>query len=197
MLGLGNQIGGAKVGLGGFIGDNDSFGGAKDAVNVHLALHQLFGIGHEYVARPANLVHFGNGFRAIGHSGDGRRAADLIDGIHAGNLGGGQYRRVQGFVAAPGSGQDDFLDPGDPGGNSRHQHGGGIGGGAAGGVQADPFQGEGHFPQALGQVNPMAGPGSPVKVGNAPGRQLQGGFQFRGYGSPGLGQFVIRYPKIG
>ena len=63
-------------------------------------------------------------------------AADLPDLVDAGKARGGQYQRVEPAFGARHH-HDEALDAGDLGGYRIHQHGTGIGGGAAGNIKAD------------------------------------------------------------
>ena len=186
---LGDEVGGAEARVGGFVGHNDGFRGAEHAVNVHLPLHHSLGTGDEHIAGAADFVHLGDAFRAVGQGADGRDAAHLIDGIHAGDAGGGEDGGVEGRRALPRGGQDDLGHAGHAGGDGGHQHGGGVSRRAAGGIQADPFQRTDQFAQAAAQVNPVAGQSGAVKVGDAGGGQFQGLLQVVRGGVPGRVQF--------
>ena len=139
VLGLGDEIGGAKGRVSRFVGDEDGLRGAEDAVNVHLPLHQLLGVGDQDIARPADFVHPGDRLGAKGHGRNGRDTSNLVYGIDSSDLRRQQHRRVQRRLAPPWRGQDDFAHAGDAGRYGRHQHRGRIGRGAARRVQAHPL----------------------------------------------------------
>ena len=174
MLRLPDEVGGAEAGVGGVVGNQDGLRGAVDAVDVHLALHQLLGVGHEDVTGAADLVYLGDRLSAIGHGPDGRHAADLVYGVDPGDLRRRQHRRVQRLASPARCAQDDLPDTGDPGRNGGHQHRRGIGGGTAGGVQAHPVQGPDQLSQAFLPVHPIPGQDGPVELYYPLGGQLQG-----------------------
>ena len=120
VLRLGDEVGGAEAGVGRFVGQHDGLGGAEYAVDVHLALDQLLGIGHEDVAGAADFVYFWNGVRSVGHGRDGRHSAHLVEGVHSGYLRGDYHRRVQRFSPLGRRAEDDLADAGHPGRYSRH-----------------------------------------------------------------------------
>ena len=118
-------------------------------------MDQALGQADEQVARPADLVYFGDGIGPVSHGSDGLNAADLVDGIHPGDLRRHQYGRVKRLGTAARRCKDNLFDSGDPGGDSGHQDGGRIGGGPSGSVEADPVQGPNQFAQPLGLVQPI------------------------------------------
>ncbi len=95
VLGLGEQVGGdpGRVVLG--VGDDHDLGRAGHHVDADLAEHLALGRGHIGVAGADDLDHRLDGLRAEGERGDGLRAADAIDLVDAGKLGGHQHQRVQ------------------------------------------------------------------------------------------------------
>ena len=200
VLGLGDEVGGAEDRVGRLVGQHDGFGGAKHAVDVHLALHHALGIGDENVAGAANLVNLADGFGSVGQRADGRHAANLIYGVHAGDAGGGQHGGVERFAAAAGSGQDNLADAGDAGRDGGHQHSGRVGRRSAGSVEANTLQGAHQLAEATAQVNPVAGQRGLVKLGDAAGGQFQRLLQVVGGVVPGgvqLGRRDLEVVQVG
>ena len=120
VLGLGDQVGRTEAGVGRIVGENNGLCGTEHAVNVHLPLNQFLGVGDEDVAGPADFVHLGHGLGTVGHCGDRRNSADLVEGVDTGDFGGGYYCWVQWIVAQSGGGQYHFAHSRDPGGNGGH-----------------------------------------------------------------------------
>ncbi len=117
MLGLGEHIGGDKVGLG--LGGNDQdLGGTGHEIDADLARKQFLGGGHIDVTGSDDAVGTRNGLCAIGESRDGLRAA------HAKNLIDAQVvRRGIDFVDRLRTGYADIFHAGGLGRNSRHDQG--------------------------------------------------------------------------
>ena len=100
VFGLRQHVGGAQRRVGAVVRHYHRFGWAIKPVYAHVAVHQLFGERDEYVAGPANHVHFGDGFGSIRHSRHRLRAADGEDSVRARDLGGGERSRF-GKAAVP------------------------------------------------------------------------------------------------
>ena len=86
-----------NCGIGGFVGDHQHLGRARRQVDGgagRIRGDDLLGGRDPGAAGSEDLVDLGNALRAEGQRGDGLRAADLVDGVDAAQLGGHQHRRV-------------------------------------------------------------------------------------------------------
>ena len=135
VLGLGQQVERDPVGVVVGVGDDEDLGRAGDHVDADAAEDPALGGGDEGVAGAGDLVDRGDGFGAVGQRRNRLRAADAIDRVDAGDLGGQQDQRVHLPVRGR-AGDDQPLDPGDTGGDRVHQDRGRVGGGAARHIEA-------------------------------------------------------------
>ena len=102
MFGLREQIGGDEVGARAVVGDHHHFAypGRKIRRGTGRVLrHQHLGGRHERIAGSEQLVALWNGGGAVGHGGNGLRAADLEDLVHPCLARSHQHRRVRASVA--------------------------------------------------------------------------------------------------
>ena len=120
MLGLAQEVGGHIGGVGGLVGYHKHLGGPRHHINIHLAIGQPFGGGHESIARPHQLIHLWNEAGPKGQGRNGLGSAHGDDPIHSGNFGGGQHSVVQIFSGR--GHHDQFLDPRYLGGDRVHQN---------------------------------------------------------------------------
>ena len=75
MFGLGDEIGGGKIGAVGVVGHDHHLAGAGNRVDIDLPKHVLLGQGHEQVAWTDDLVNRADSLDAIGQRGHGLGAA--------------------------------------------------------------------------------------------------------------------------
>ena len=86
VLGLGEQVGGDERRACRLVGDDQHFRRARGHVErgaVGVGCDDLLGRGDPRIARAEDLVHLGHRRRAVGHRGDGLRAAELEDLVDA------------------------------------------------------------------------------------------------------------------
>ena len=100
------------------------------------AEHLALGGGNVGVTRPHDLHHWRDAFGAIGKRGDRLGTTDAVHLIDPGEVGGSQHQRVE-VTVGRGHHHDQALAADHLGRHGVHQHGRGIGGGAAGHVEAD------------------------------------------------------------
>ena len=188
MLGLGEQIGGDEFRVGGPIGDDQRLGRPVDCVDAHHSVHATLGCGDESVARSENLVDRADRLRPVCQRRDRLRAADLVDGLDARNLGGHELERVDGRRTVlrwdGGRGDDDFGHSGHLRRDGRMQHGRGVHSRSAGDVEADSRQrsdelAESSAGERLGRVLELHLVVAAHAVGGVLERQNQFGGDFR------------------
>jgi hypothetical protein len=136
VLGLGEEIDRDQAGIVGGIGEDDDLGGAGDGIDADAAEDLPLGLGDIGIAGADDAIDGGDGSRAIGEGRHGLGAADAVGLGDAGEAGGGGDEGGKNPARA-GHGHDDARNPGDAGGDRVHQHGGGVGGLAAGDIDAD------------------------------------------------------------
>ena len=92
VLGLSEEVGGDQLRVGGFVGDQQRLGRARQLIDVDDAEDASLGQHDEDVARPVDLVDVRNSFRTVRHRRDGLRATDAEDAIDACHFGGRQHQ---------------------------------------------------------------------------------------------------------
>ena len=140
MLGLGQKVSGDPVGIVVAIGDDENFRRAGDHVDADRAEDDALGGGDIGIARPDDLGDGRDALRAIGQRRDRLRAADAVDFLDAGNLCGGQHRRID-LAFQRRHDHDDARHAGNSGRHGVHQHGTRIARRAAGHIEADGIDG--------------------------------------------------------
>ena len=125
-----------EPGVGRLVRDHKDLAGACDRVDAGHAKTRFFGKGYENVAGARDLVHLGNGLRAIGHSCDRLRAADLVDLCRARNVRSCNRAGRCLAVCTGGRAHDDLLNACHLGRDNIHQNAGGIHSAAAGHIAA-------------------------------------------------------------
>ena len=133
--------------LGALVRNDEHLAGARGHIDAD-ARARVVGDDHlgrrdELVARPKDLVDFGDAFGAVGEGGDGLGAPGQDDAGGADFVRDVDDFRGDGSVRARGRGEDDFLAAGYHGGDAEHEGRGGEDGGAARDVEADAFDGAG------------------------------------------------------
>ena len=197
VLGLGQQVGGDEGRLRRVVGDDQHLrraGRAIDGDRQAAAGGADFGGHHVHAARAENLVHRRHALRSVGHGGNGLRAARLEYVADAHAVGGGQHDRRQAAVFLRRHAQHAALAARHHGGNAEHQNGGGIERLAAGGVEADPFDGSPQAPGAhagLQLVQVLVGELAAMEALEVVARPLQAGQNLRRHPAPGLGDLVL------
>ena len=198
VLRLAQEVRSHKSGAGLTVGNDQHLRGSGNHVDVHLSKDLLFGLSHIGVAGTNDLVHLGDRLCPVGQSGDGLGSAHLVDLGNASNLGSGQNGGVHLAVLSRRGDHDDLPYPGNMGGDGVHQHGGGVGCGASGDIDAHPCQGHDLLPQddplfflhdetlplLLGVVGP-----------DVLRRLLQHGQKLRLLGGQGLVQLLLRHSQ--
>ncbi len=150
VLGLGEQVHRHPVGLRLAVAHHHHLRGPRYHVDADHAEHAPLGGSDIGIARTHDLVHRRDGRRAISERCDRLRAADGEHAVHAANRGGGEHQ----FVALSARGRHHHYDLAHAGDLRRHRvhdHGGWIGGLAAGYVDADPVQ-RGHALSEFGAI---------------------------------------------
>ena len=139
VLGLGEQIHRQPVRIAVTVADDHDFRRAGDGIDADLAEDPALGRGHIGVTGADNLVHRPDGFGAVGQRGDGLRTADAVELVHASQVGRGLHDGAEHAIGRR-CHHDDFSDTGHLGRNRIHQYGRGIGGLAAGDIDAHAVQ---------------------------------------------------------
>ena len=142
VLRLAQQIRRHPGGIGAAVGQYQHLGGPGDHVDVYPAEDLALGLRHVGVSGAHDLIHLRDGPGAVGQGGHRLGAAHLVDPGHAGDFGCGQDVGVHRPIPPGRRHHNDLPHSGDPGGNGIHQHGGRVGGGAAGHIDAHPRQGD-------------------------------------------------------
>ena len=119
MLGLPQQVGGAHLGVGGVVGDNQRLGGAGEQVDADTAEELAFGLGDEGVAGADQHVHRGNAGGAERHCRHCLDAAQQVNLVGAGEMHGGDGGGGRHAVQRRRAGGDP-LHARDLGGEHRH-----------------------------------------------------------------------------
>ena len=140
------------------VGEHQDLAGPRDHVDAHLTEHLPLGRGHEDAAGAHDLVHRRNGLGAVGQGSHRLGTAHLENPVRPGD-----FRRRQGGIADGAvfvrrRHHNDFLHPGNPGGDHVHQNGGGEGLRAPGHAHAHPADG------GVSLAHDDAGPGRQHKV---------------------------------
>ena len=146
--------------------------GSVKSVNGDLAEDHPLGQGDEKIAGAAYHVNLSDGFCAVGHCANGLGAADTENAVDAGDGGGDHDCGRSGRGA-----QNDFFDAGNAGGNGRHKHRRGVGGGAAGGVDSNALHGNEPLSQAPRGVHPAFRHAAAVVVFHSAGGEGEGFYQ--------------------
>ncbi len=141
MFGLGEEIGGDELGVGGIIGEDEDLAGAGEKIDGDIAEEEAFGGDDIGVAGAEHLLDAADGSGAECEGGDGLGAADAMDLGGAGGGGGEKEGGIDGSVLAARGGDDDLGTAGGLGQGDGHQGGGDQGCGAAGDVDADALEG--------------------------------------------------------
>ena len=142
MLGLRQQVGGHKGGLGLFIGNDHHLGRSGRHINGHgAACDPLFGGGHVAVAGAENLIHFGHRTGSVGHGGHGLGASQAENAPDAAVGCGVQHFRGDVAVRTGRRTEDYLRTTGDGGRDGQHQHGGEQGSGTARNIETHPSNG--------------------------------------------------------
>ena len=94
MFGLTEQIGGDPAGIVETVGEDQDFRRPGDHVDADGPEHLALGGGHIGIAGADDLIDGSDGVGAIGQRGDGLGAADPVDLINAGKVGGGQHQGI-------------------------------------------------------------------------------------------------------
>ena len=149
MLRLSDQVHGGELGPGRLVDDHHHFARPGDRVDVDVAEDVLFGQGHEQVAGADDFVDARNPLDAVGHGRHRLSPAEPIDFADAQFATRGQHVGIVGAELRRRSDDDQLLHAGHLGRHGRHQHGRGIGGGAARHANAHPIQ----RPITLGQIS--------------------------------------------
>ena len=136
MLGLRQQVGGDPVGMTGAVGQDQHLRRPGDHVDADRAEHQPLGGRHIGVARADDLRHRLDRLGAVGERRHRLRAADAINLVDAGELGGCQHQRREPAVRRRHH-HDEARHARDLGRHRIHQHRRRIGGGAARHIEAD------------------------------------------------------------
>ena len=136
VLGLGQEVGGDPLRIGGVVGEDQHFGRAGDHVDADLAKHVALGRRHIGVAGADDLVDRGNRLRPVGQCRDRLGTADAIDLIDTGERGGGEHQRVE-LAVRRRHHHHQAAHTGHLGGHGVHQHRGRIGRRAAGHIEPD------------------------------------------------------------
>ena len=108
------------------IGNHADLGGTGDHIDAHVARHGPLGGGHVGVAGAHDLVDRGDGGGSIGRRGDGLRASDGVDLVHARHGRGGKREGRDGAACLRRGEHDDALHARDLGRDAVHEHGGGV-----------------------------------------------------------------------
>ena len=139
VLGLGEQVRSDPLRLVGAIRDHQDLRRARDHVDADGAEDQALGGGDVGVAGAHDLVHRRDTLGAVGERGHRLCPADAVDFGDAGDLRGSHHCRVERAVRRRHR-HGDARNARDPRRDRVHQHGAGIGGGAAGHVEPDRIQ---------------------------------------------------------
>ncbi len=83
MLGLGQQVGGDELGIGGLVGDHRDLRGPGQEVDSDAAEELALGLGHEGVARPDDHVDRTDALESEGHRREGLDPAEREDPVGA------------------------------------------------------------------------------------------------------------------
>lgn len=193
MLGLVEGVEGDLADIGGGIGKDDRFARAGRRTRIDAPGQQALG-GHEPGAAGANdLVAARDRFGAVCGRGDGLRPAGLVYPRDAAEGAGVERCVVDPAIGGRRRQHGDFLDPGDDGGNRRHQRDGGKRALAARHVAGN---GADRCPALAGEharrhlLDPhVLGHLGLVEAADRVGGELQGFLQFRL--QPGLGACEI------
>ena len=153
VLRLTEHVGGHDSGVALSVGQDQNLTGARDHVDGHHAEDLLLGLGNVGVAGSHDLVHLGDTFGAVGQGGHRLGSAHFENVGDTGDLRRRQNGGVDFSIRAGGRDHDDLLTARDFRGDGVHQHRGGVGGGAAGDIQAHPLDGG----DALAQDHAAAG----------------------------------------
>ena len=126
VLGLGQQVGGDPGRIVVAVGQHQDFRRPGDQVDADPAEDPTLGGRHIGIAGPDDLVHRRDRRRAVGQRADRLGAAEAVDLVDAGKLGGGQHQRVDHAVRRRHR-HDQTVDAGNPRRHRVHQHRRGIG----------------------------------------------------------------------
>ena len=138
MLELGGEVGGDVARRRAAVGHDQDLGRPRDAVHAHRAEHLALGERDVDVARPHQHVDTRDGGGPVGQRRDRLGAAQAVDGVDAGDLGGGQDGRGHGAVGSGRGRQHDLRDSRHPGRDGAHEHRRRVGGPPSGRVDPRP-----------------------------------------------------------
>ncbi len=119
MLGLAQQVGGAHLGVGGLVGDDQDLGRAGEQIDADPAVKLALGLGDIGVAGPDQHVDRPERLGAERHRRDRLDAAEHINLVGAGEVHRRDRLRVRHALVRRRAGGD-VADPGDPRGDDRH-----------------------------------------------------------------------------
>ena len=139
MLRLGKQIHRHPVGIRRAVGDYQHFGRPGHHVDADHTEHPALGRCDIGVAGTDDLVHLRHRLGAIGQCAHRLRAADGEHPVDAREMRGRQHQRIA-FAVWAWHHHDQLADSGHLGRHGVHQHGAGIGGLAAGDIEADAIE---------------------------------------------------------
>ena len=116
-----SKVGGDPVGAVPAVRDHHDLAWSCHHVDADDAVQLALGLGDPGVAGAGDDVHGRDAVGAIGERGNGLRAADAPQFVHARDVRGGEDERVD-LAIGGGGDHHDTLDPCDLGGNRVHQH---------------------------------------------------------------------------
>jgi hypothetical protein len=95
VLGLREKVGGDRLRVAGFVGEDEDLARARELVDAHGAEDLPFRLVHVGVPGADDFVDGGHGLRAVGHGGDRLRAADAEDAVGSREVTAGAHGRVR------------------------------------------------------------------------------------------------------
>ena len=130
MFRLAQQVGSHVFGIGAFIGDDQHLRGASYHIDVQCTIRHALRGGHIGIARPHQLIDFGDEACSIGQRRHRLGTSHGYDPVHTGNFCRRQHCIIEVFRRR--GHHDELLYSSHLGGNGIHQYGGGIGRRSAG-----------------------------------------------------------------
>ena len=118
---LSKQVGGNIPGVGAIIGDDNDLAGTIKSIDTDHAVDEFFSLDNVPITgSPIDLVHAGDGRRAVSQGGDSLGAANRKNAVDTGDFGGPPALPAKRSLTFPGGHQDDFFYAGDPRRDGRH-----------------------------------------------------------------------------
>ena len=141
MLCLGQKICRNVSGSCGLIRQHQNFTWAGNGINADIAVHCFFGKCYENITGAGDLVYLRNRRCAESHGSDGLCSANLIDGIHTGDISSYQSSGIDFTVFSGRGGHNDLIYTGYFRRDHIHQYTGRISGFSTGNIDTRPLNG--------------------------------------------------------